>query len=430
MFDETWPFQSMNWCYGREELGNDALEFLENDIPATTLAINTKRLVSIKECFVFFRECRQRKKETWLHSLSCDHPRFADRGLHQAPKHWKDLKNTKDIVHASRSVSCLSNHDLFFGGIHTDGKCQYGVEVYSPQFASRKFGLVQAIPEIRYGSMNKGSPWRNMGITPQEVKTVRIAWRSRGKNVRVPPYKPTPLYTPIFHEFWENKIFLWLLEYAKLLYTTAFKDCPIDDKARRGIYAEEIEASPEAGSDRPSPTSGEGSLEGKDGGRTSVPPPPSQPSSSNLDPRHKGKALLIEEEDEEEDKVHFQRKRRAPTTPTTKVESESAPIEASENREKKPRVVYPIEKIGHLKCLKGLLHQRLRGQGKRRLKSPPLLIEKPDEALGAVVDKLRGLWTLFKSPNFDLVQNPDAFSKMQHVLIQVEQVKPHLAPAC
>lgn len=89
-----------------------------------------------------------------------------------------------------------------------------------------------------------------MGITPQEVKTVRIAWRSRGKNVRVPSYKPTPLCTPIFHEFWENKLFLWLLEYAKLLYTTAFKDCPIDDKARGGIYAEEIEAPLEAGSDR------------------------------------------------------------------------------------------------------------------------------------------------------------------------------------
>lgn len=37
---------------------------------------------------------------------------------------------------------------------------------------------------------------------------------------------------------------------CQLLYTTTFKDCPIDDKARRGIHAEEIEASPEGGSDR------------------------------------------------------------------------------------------------------------------------------------------------------------------------------------
>lgn len=51
----------LEWYF--PELGNDALEFLEDDVPATALAISPKRLVSTEECFTFFRECRQREKE-------------------------------------------------------------------------------------------------------------------------------------------------------------------------------------------------------------------------------------------------------------------------------------------------------------------------------------------------------------------------------
>ncbi|KAI5317060.1 hypothetical protein L3X38_036767 [Prunus dulcis] len=191
-----------------------------------------------------------------------------------------------------------------------------------------------------------------------------------------------------FHKFWENRLFSWLLESAKLLYTTAFKDCPIDDRARRGIHAEEIEASLDAGSDRSkSPlASGGGSLEGKDRGRTSIPPPPSQLSSSNLDLRHKGKALLVEDEDVGKEEVHFQRKCRAPATPAKRVESESAPIEEPSGSDTSiPRSSRSTNFTS--------------AKGKRILK----FLKKADEALGAVVDKLKGLWTLFRSPDFDLV---------------------------
>ncbi|CAL9011921.1 unnamed protein product [Prunus brigantina] len=123
------------------ELGNDVLEFLEDDVPATALAISTKRL----------------------------------RGLHQAPRHWKDLSNSRAIIHVNMRVSCLSSKDLFFGRVHTDKKCQYGVEAYNPQFANRQFGLVQVIPELSNSSMNKGSSWRDMSMTPSEVKDVRTA---------------------------------------------------------------------------------------------------------------------------------------------------------------------------------------------------------------------------------------------------------------
>lgn len=138
---------------------------------------------------------------------------------------------------------------LFFGGIHTDERCQYGVEAYNPQFASMQFGLVQAIPKWRYSFLNKGSSWRNMDMTPMEVMAIRTAWRTKSKSVRVPPYEPTLLYTLAFHEFWDNRLFSWLLESAKLLYTTAFKNCPFT-RARRGIHVEEVKTSSEVGSDR------------------------------------------------------------------------------------------------------------------------------------------------------------------------------------
>lgn len=172
-----------------------------DDVSATALAISFKRSVSTEEYFVFFRECRQTKRGIWLCSLTCDHPWFAIRGFHQAPTHWKDLTITRAIVHANRGISCLSNRGLFFGGIHTDKRCQYGVEAYNPQFVSRQFGFVQAIPELRYSSVIKGSSWRNMDMTPIEVSAIRTAGRTRSKSVRVPSCKPTLLNTPAFHEF-------------------------------------------------------------------------------------------------------------------------------------------------------------------------------------------------------------------------------------
>ncbi|PQQ10572.1 hypothetical protein Pyn_25697 [Prunus yedoensis var. nudiflora] len=40
------------------------------------------------------------------------------------------------------------------------------------------------------------------------------------------------------------------------------------------------------------------------------------------------------------------------------------------------------------------------------------------------------LWNLFTSPDFDLVQNSDAFSKVQPLLVQIAQAEPHLVLAC
>ncbi|PQP95822.1 uncharacterized protein Pyn_21862 [Prunus yedoensis var. nudiflora] len=193
----------------------------------------------------------QAKKEGNLVSLTnLNHPWFAVRSFHKAPTHWKDLTTTRAIVHAKKKgISCLPSRGLFFGGIHIDKRYQYGMEAYNPQFTNRQFGLVQVIPELCYSFVKKGSSCRNMNMTPMDVMAIRTAWRTKSKSVRVPPYEPTLLYTPAFHEFWRNKLFSWLLESAKLLYTTAFKNCPFT-RTRRGIHAEEVKMSSEAGSDR------------------------------------------------------------------------------------------------------------------------------------------------------------------------------------
>ncbi|BFG20037.1 hypothetical protein CerSpe_063110 [Prunus speciosa] len=53
------------------ELGNEALNFLEDGILATALAISLKRLASTEECFVFFRDCKKREEKIWLRLLAC-----------------------------------------------------------------------------------------------------------------------------------------------------------------------------------------------------------------------------------------------------------------------------------------------------------------------------------------------------------------------
>lgn len=57
-------------CYFTK-LGNETLNFLEDDIPTTALAISMKRLVSTEECFVFFRDCKKREEKIWMRSLAC-----------------------------------------------------------------------------------------------------------------------------------------------------------------------------------------------------------------------------------------------------------------------------------------------------------------------------------------------------------------------
>lgn len=130
----------LEWYF--PELGNEVLNFLEDDIPAIALAISLKRIESTKECFVFFRDGKQREERIWLHSLACDHPWFEDMGIHQASTHWKDLTTTRVVVYAHRGVSCLTSTDFFFGEIHTDKKCHYGVGACNPQFVSKQFGMV------------------------------------------------------------------------------------------------------------------------------------------------------------------------------------------------------------------------------------------------------------------------------------------------
>ncbi|PQQ19013.1 uncharacterized protein Pyn_14953 [Prunus yedoensis var. nudiflora] len=213
----------LEWYF--PELGTEDLVYFEDDVPATALAIAQKRSVSTEECFVFFRECRQRSNEIWFRSLGCDLPWFVDGGLHQAPSKWMELTNFRSRLHANISLSCLVSRDLFFGGVLNDKKCTYGVEAYNPQFVSRLFGFVQPIPELRYSSANKGNSWRNLALGPEAMKSIR-SWKGRVNRARVPPYTPSSLCTSNFHEFWEDRLFSWLPKPAKLFHTSAFQNCP------------------------------------------------------------------------------------------------------------------------------------------------------------------------------------------------------------
>ncbi|CAB4298498.1 unnamed protein product [Prunus armeniaca] len=77
----VWMAQIWLECYF-PELGNEELNFLEDNIPATALAISPKRLESTEECFIFFRDYKQREERIWLHSLAYDHPWFEDKKCH------------------------------------------------------------------------------------------------------------------------------------------------------------------------------------------------------------------------------------------------------------------------------------------------------------------------------------------------------------
>ncbi|CAL8116191.1 unnamed protein product [Prunus armeniaca] len=90
----------------------------------------------------------------------------------------------------------------------------------------RLFGLVQAVLELLYSSVNKGSSWGNLSMIPQEIRLVRALRQSRIEKVRVPPSDPSPLCTPSFYEFWQDRLSSWLPEPAKLLYTSTFQNCP------------------------------------------------------------------------------------------------------------------------------------------------------------------------------------------------------------
>ena len=46
----------LEWYF--HELGNEVLNFLEDDVPATALSASPKRHVNTEECFVFFRDCK------------------------------------------------------------------------------------------------------------------------------------------------------------------------------------------------------------------------------------------------------------------------------------------------------------------------------------------------------------------------------------
>ncbi|KAH0983264.1 hypothetical protein GBA52_010441 [Prunus armeniaca] len=126
-----------------------------------------------------------------------------------------ELKNCRieTLMKAIRTEIVLlriySSKDLFFGKVHINKKFQYRVEAYNPQFGSRQFRLVQAIPELSNSSVNKGSSWRDMSMTPSEVKA-------------------TPLY----------------LSLQRLPF------CSVDDKIGRSVYDEEVKASSEDGGDR------------------------------------------------------------------------------------------------------------------------------------------------------------------------------------
>ncbi|PQQ16119.1 uncharacterized protein Pyn_35635 [Prunus yedoensis var. nudiflora] len=228
----------LEWYF--PELGTEDLVYLEDDVPAVALALAPKRLVSTEECFIFFRECRKRPSEIWFRSLGCDLPWFTDGGLHQAPSQWRELTNFRSQLHADMSLSCLVSRDLSFGGVMNDKQYSYGVEAYNPQFVSRQFGLVQPIPELRYSSANKSSSWR-----PGETESL-------GPECLLLPLVPLHLD---FHEFWEGRLFSWLLNLLSFSYLRLprLPFCPRDDGRGRKVYAEAAVAPPGHSSNRNGP---------------------------------------------------------------------------------------------------------------------------------------------------------------------------------
>ncbi|CAB4317105.1 unnamed protein product [Prunus armeniaca] len=84
----------LEWYF--PELGSAGSESLEDDVQegdvfAIVLATRPRWFISTEECFIFFRECRQRPKAIWLRSLLGSMFWFAKRGLHEAHRHWRHL---------------------------------------------------------------------------------------------------------------------------------------------------------------------------------------------------------------------------------------------------------------------------------------------------------------------------------------------------
>lgn len=61
---------------------------------------------------------------------------------------------------ANKVITYLVAKDLFFWGRAREKRYEFGLEAYNPEFVYTQFKLEQAIPELAYGSMNKGSSWR------------------------------------------------------------------------------------------------------------------------------------------------------------------------------------------------------------------------------------------------------------------------------
>lgn len=53
---------------------------------------------------------------------------------------WGSWETNLERLGLSLDVPLIE--DRFFGGVHIDKRCEYGVEAYNPQFFSRQFGLV------------------------------------------------------------------------------------------------------------------------------------------------------------------------------------------------------------------------------------------------------------------------------------------------
>ncbi|CAL2271503.1 unnamed protein product [Prunus armeniaca] len=159
------------------------------------------------------------------------------------------------------SSSLALEKDRFFGGVHTNKRCEYGVEAYNPQFFSRQFGLVQAIPELKL-------------MTKQEE-----AYMMRK---------------------------LKHLQGMEVIETFLGGPSGLEDVGRGNA-----------------PSSGGILREEERIERTLASPIPSRPSASNPTPKDKGKAHLIKDDDDEEE-VPLQRNQRASPPLTRDVNPESA----------------------------------------------------------------------------------------------------------
>ncbi|KAL6286064.1 hypothetical protein ACE6H2_010454 [Prunus campanulata] len=59
-----------------------------------------------------------------------------------------------------------------------------------------------------------------------------------------------------------------------------------------------------------------------------------------------------------------------------------------------------------------------------------MTLSKPDVVLANAVEGLKILWNTIRAPTFDPVEDHDTLSKIQPLLCQIAEVKPHIALAC